>query len=97
MIPLQIKVKNKSYLLVNWNDGSEKRIKLATLRRHCPCAVCSSMKEEQGDKYIPIYSGDQIEIKRVETIGNYALGISWGDSHNTGLYDFNYLMKISEL
>jgi DUF971 family protein len=55
------------------------------------------MKEEQGDKYIPIYSGDQIEIKRVETIGNYALGISWGDSHNTGLYDFNYLMKISEL
>ncbi|MEW6702254.1 MAG: DUF971 domain-containing protein [Bacteroidota bacterium] len=95
MIPVQIKVVDKKYLFVKWNDESETQIKLANLRRDCPCAVCATERTERGEKYIPIYSDLQLTIKNIHTVGSYAIGIVWSDDHNTGIYDFDYLKKIS--
>ncbi len=97
MIPVQIKIKEKNYLFIKWNDDTETSIKLANLRKNCPCAVCVSEKDNNGYKYIPIYSNEQLFIKDIQMIGSYAIGIVWADKHNTGIYDFNYLKKISDL
>jgi DUF971 family protein len=97
MAPKQIKIIKKSIFSINWIDGSNTQIKFATLRRYCPCALCKADREERGEKYIPIYSEAEIEVKRIETVGNYALSLYWGDNHSTGLYDFDYLMKLSQL
>ncbi|MEK6553110.1 MAG: DUF971 domain-containing protein [Bacteroidota bacterium] len=97
MIPVQIKIKEKNYLFIKWNDDTETSIKLANLRKNCTCAFCVSEKDNNGSKYIPIYSNEQLFIKDIQMIGSYAIGIVWADKHNTGIYDFNYLKKISDL
>ncbi len=95
MIPVQIKIKEKK-LLVKWNDDSETIIKLANLRRNCPCALCASQREEEGGKYIPIYTDEQLAVSNIQVVGNYALGISWKDGHNTGIYTFDQLKNIAQ-
>jgi DUF971 family protein len=96
MIPTQIKVVYNN-LLIKWNDNSKSEIKLANLRRNCPCSVCAAERDMQGDKYIPLYTEDQLKIKSISAVGNYAVGIVWADDHNTGIYDFGFLKKISYL
>ena len=97
MAPLKLKVKEREYLFIEWSDQKETRIKLANLRKLCPCALCQAELGEFGENYIPIYSGDQIRINKIEITGNYAVSVNWHDGHNTGIYDFNYLRKISEV
>jgi DUF971 family protein len=97
MIPVQLKVVGSNFLYIKWNDDSESNIKLANLRRYCPCSLCAAEREEQGTKYIPIYAEVQLKIKNISVVGNYAVGIIWTDDHNTGIYDFSYLKKISNL
>ncbi len=97
MFPLGIKVIEKKYLVVAWNNGADSKIKLANLRMNCPCAICTTERENQSSKYIPIYSESQLKVRNIELVGNYALGITWADEHNTGIYDFSYLKKLSDI
>lgn len=94
MNPVKIKVRDKEFLDVTWDDGKTNSIKLSNLRNSCPCAVCSSEKDEWGDSYIPLYTKEQLTIINMSIIGNYALSIEWEDGHNTGLYDFAYLKSL---
>ena len=96
MIPVEIKVQEK-YLQIKWDDNSETKISLADLRRFCPCAICTSQEDSHHHDYIKVFSDAQIVLKSINIVGNYAVGVSWADNHNTGIYDFNYLKKISDL
>ena len=91
MKPLQIKVLNKIDLMIKWDDQSVNKINLSKLRRLCPCATCVEYRENQSDTYIPFYTSDQTLIKNISIVGNYAVGITWIDGHNTGIYEFSYL------
>ena len=95
MMPLQIKVVDRMNLFIKWDDGNDISIKLVNLRRNCPCAICDFERQQRGNKYIPIYSGEQLKIKNIHMIGNYAVGIDWADEHNTGIYDFAILKKMA--
>ena len=95
MVPTQIRVKQKNYLHIKWNDNSVTEIKIADLRRNCPCAVCLADRERHGKKYVPIYSDAQLKIENIKMIGSYAIGVLWSDEHNTGIYDYDYLRKLS--
>ncbi|MBU1098124.1 MAG: DUF971 domain-containing protein [Bacteroidetes bacterium] len=97
MTPIKISVLEKKYLSVSWNDGMETKIKLANLRKKCPCAICNSEKKENGDKYIPIYTNDQLTISEISKVGKYAIAVYWKDGHNTGIYEFGYLRNITDL
>lgn len=96
MIPVQIKVTGKKHLKIIWDDDSESLIEIKKLRRYCPCATCVSEREEQGKYYIPLISEEQTIIKNIEQVGNYAIGITWKDGHNTGIYEYGFLRKLSE-
>ena len=37
-----------------------------------------------------------VTVRRAELVGNYALQIVWEDGHNTGLYDFGLLRRLSQ-
>ncbi len=91
MKPVQIKVLNNTDLMIKWEDHSVNIINLSRLRRLCPCATCVEYRENQSDTYIPLYTSDQLLIKDLNIIGNYAVGITWKDGHNTGIYEFTYL------
>jgi DUF971 family protein len=34
------------------------------------------------------------ELARVAGVGNYALGLTWADGHDTGIYSFRWLRRI---
>jgi DUF971 family protein len=93
MSPKKIEVKD-GHLIIDWHDNKTSRIKLSNLRKNCPCAVCAADKEEQGEKYIPLYSGDHLKITEIKIVGHYAVSISWKDGHNTGIYEFGQLRDL---
>jgi len=33
-------------------------------------------------------------LKEIWAVGQYALGMSWGDGHNTGIYTFDFLREL---
>jgi DUF971 family protein len=62
------------------------------LRGYCPCAGC------QGHAgTIRFLSGGNLELREIEQVGNYALGLTWGDGHASGIYTFRYLRSLCEL
>jgi DUF971 family protein len=80
-------------LRFSWNDGHEDIFSLSFLRRVCPCATCSAERESGRDAELPASAYD---IKEVNLVGNYAIQITWGDGHNTGIYSFDYLRLLKE-
>jgi len=96
MSPTKIKIRENEYLDITWNDGSIKSIKLSNLRNECPCASCKVEKEEWSNTYIPLFTFEQLKVKKISVVGNYAIAIEWEDGHNTGLYDYEYLLLLFE-
>ena len=94
MKPKKIKVRDNEFLDVTWDDNLLRSIKLSNLRNFCPCAICHAEKEEWSDTYIPLFTKEQLKIKKINTVGTYAIGIEWEDGHNTGLYDYEYLISL---
>lgn len=95
MQPKKISIKEKQFLNIVWDNDSLTEIKISNLRKECPCATCISEKEKNGKKYIPLYTGDEIAIAKIEMVGHYAVGITWKDGHNTGIYEFKHLLKLA--
>lgn len=95
MLPVSLKIIEKDFLSIYWDDSTQSRIRLSNLRLNCPCALCASDRESRSDKYFPIYGIDELIVTGINVIGNYAVGISWKDGHNTGIYEFGYLKKLS--
>ncbi len=94
MKPIKIKVRENQYLDITWENEEVKSIKLSNLRNACPCAICNAEKDEWSKTYIPLYTLAQLKIKNINIVGTYAIGIEWGDGHNTGLYDYEYLYNL---
>lgn len=96
MKPRKIKTPGNKKLYILWDDGEESHIPLNSLRRLCPCATCITERASESASYIPLLFDAQTQIQSLSAVGNYAIQINWKDGHNTGLYEFPYLRKISE-
>lgn len=99
MEPVEIKRVDNDKIYIQWLDGFASTISLKDLRENCPCAECQG--EQIGFKKIKpikldVYNPNKYEIKSIETVGNYAIQITWGDGHDTGIYSFDYLRSIME-
>jgi len=93
--PVKINLKKNESLLIKWDDYSETNIPLNRLRELCPCATCKTERERQSKNYLPIFNRDQVTVKSLVPVGNYAIGITWNDGHNTGIYEYSYLKMLS--
>ena len=85
-------------LAIRWNDEVESYLELELLRRACPCAACGGEPDVLGRKQRPVvnYSPDSFILRTLAPIGGYALQLHWADGHNTGIYSFEYLRKLSD-
>ena len=99
MTPKQIKIENKTKLLIKWEDDSESRLNLKYLRDECPCANCKgetilfkTYRPEKRAKETP----EMYRIKNIEIVGGYAIQITWKDGHDTGIYSWDYIKKLAE-
>ena len=93
--PVRINLTRNKSILIRWDDLSETNIQLDKLRELCPCATCKTERERQSNSYKPIFNQNQITVKSMAPVGNYALGITWNDGHNTGIYEYSYLKILS--
>lgn len=80
-----------SHTEVSWADGHTCVYPNSILRGYCPCAHC------QGHggtiEFVP---GGNSELRDLQPVGNYALKLTWGDGHDTGLYSFRYLRELCD-
>ena len=107
--PILVKRLESKGVLIRWSDGSASELSSSTLRTMCPCAVCRE-KRGEGSHDAPLTGSpakkkslmivqnslsEELNLTEVRPIGNYALGIRWGDGHDTGLYTYEYLRELS--
>ena len=80
-----------------WSDAVESYLPLERFRRACPCAMCGGEPDVLGNLVRPdvSYTAASFELVGWQVVGGYALQPRWGDGHNTGLYSFSYLRRIT--
>jgi DUF971 family protein len=86
-------------LAIKWEDETESFISLEKLRRACPCASCKGEMDVMGN----LYKGPEqpftpaaFELRQIVPVGTYAIQPVWADGHATGIYSFDYLIRIAE-
>lgn len=106
-IPTEIKRDARNGITIAWRDGTTTHLSTETLRRECPCARC---KEQRGDTshskplttkrrgltVIQNTIDEQLDLKEIWSVGQYALGMRWGDGHDSGIYPFALLFELGE-
>jgi DUF971 family protein len=92
--PRQIIEESDSEISINWSDEAETRYNAADLRRACPCAGC--VNEWTGEKMLkPENIAGDLSFSSISIVGRYALNFHFSDGHETGIYSFDYLRKLS--
>ena len=84
---------NNDGLFISWSDGHNAFYPYRYLRGNCCCAGC--VEEMSGN--IRVGENDvreDVEIVDWMQIGKYALQFLWSDTHDTGIYPFDFLKKI---
>ena len=95
----KINLKKDEKLDVEFADGQHCTYTISYLRSMCPCAMCKTVREEQGKRKTSLnilpgnYSG-ALQAVSAEMVGNYALKIAFSDGHDTGIFSFTYLREI---
>lgn len=82
---------------MKWDDRHESLFTLQELRDQCPCAGCKGetvLFHEYKPVKIPVITPGKYELKNIQPVGNYAIQITWGDGHNTGIYTWEYLRDL---
>jgi DUF971 family protein len=74
-----------------FDDGHEGLYPHELLRGYCPCAQCQG---HNGP--ITFVPGGDLELVEIGEVGNYALSLTWGDGHSTGIYSFDYLRRLCD-
>ena len=93
MVPSAIRLHRKSGILeLRYEDGGIYSLPAEYLRVYSPSAEVQG----HGPGQEVLQTGKLgVLIDKLETVGNYALKLHFSDGHNTGLYTWEYLRKLS--
>lgn len=81
-------------LSVAWPDLNA-TIRLPDLRGACACAQC--VDEWTGRQLLDRATiPNDITIRQMELVGNYAVRIRWSDGHESGLFTWEKLRSLAE-
>lgn len=78
----------------DFDDGTRAVFRLRDLRLACPCALC--VDENSGERLLdPKTVPDDISVESIQSVGRYAVGILWSDGHQTGIYPYDLLKRLT--
>jgi DUF971 family protein len=87
-----IKLRRQSRVLeVTFDDGQAFELPFEYLRVYSPSAEVRG--HGPGQETLQLGKHD-VQVLRVEPIGNYAVRLDFDDGHNTGLYTWAYLHEL---
>src|ERR1700752_1849868 len=90
--PLEIKLRTRSRLLeVAFDDGSRYQLPFEYLRVHSPSA---EVKGHGPGQEVLVLGKENVAIRAVEPVGQYAVKLVFDDGHDTGLYTWKYLHEL---
>ncbi len=90
--PTDIKLRTTSRLLeVSFDDGSRFELTFEYLRVFSPSA---EVKGHGGGEGVLQLGKQNVGIRAVEPVGNYALRLIFDDGHDTGLYSWTLLHEL---
>jgi len=92
--PTAIAQQGPRHLAITWGDGAKSVFEVRDLRLACGCAHC--IDEWTGHERLdPDSVPADVHPLAVETVGRYAIQIRWSDGHDTGIYPFERLRRLS--
>ena len=90
--PTNIVLHQRSRVLeVEFDDNSCFKLPCEFLRVYSPSAEVRGHAPGQGT--LPV-GKENVAIKAVEPVGNYAVKLKFDDGHDTGLYTWDYLYEL---
>jgi len=88
----EIKLRRRSRVLeVSFDDGARYQLPFEYLRVHSPSAEVQGHGPGEG---VLVVGKEQVGIRAVEPIGQYAVRLVFDDGHDTGLYTWKYLYEL---
>jgi DUF971 family protein len=91
-LPTDIKLHQQSRKLeVSFEDGQCFTLSCEYLRVYSPSADVRGHSPEQAVLQL---GKEQVNIKDIEAVGNYAVKLVFDDGHDTGLYTWDYLYEL---
>lgn len=92
--PEEIRVSpDKKSLTLVFNDGKSVSFTAEFLRVHSPSA---EVQGHSRDEKQTVAGKLNVEIMKIEPVGNYAVRISFDDMHNTGLFSWAYFKEMAD-
>lgn len=93
-IPTEIKLHQKSHLLeIAFDDGNRFEMSFEFLRVHSPSAEVRG----HGPGQETLQAGKKnVDITRIEPVGQYAVALVFSDGHDSGIYSWDYLYEIGK-
>lgn len=90
--PVNIKLHQKSRILeLEYEDGMHFELACEYLRVYSPSA---DVKGHGPGQEVLQTGKENVNIKEIEPIGNYAVKLIFDDGHSTGLYSWGYLYEL---
>lgn len=97
--PVEIRAPEGALLLeIEWEDGLRTFHAHRVLRGYCPCALCQG--HDGPVRWVPgseALDSKALAIVEIEQAGSYAIRLSFGDGHSTGIYTFEFLRELGPL
>ena len=91
--PVDLAFADDGALRIRWDDGQETSFAPRFLRARCPCAGC--VDEWSGRRTVgEAQVADDVKPRGMNGVGRYAIQIDWSDGHATGIYSWDYLLKL---
>ena len=92
--PTEIKLRTRSRVLeVAFDDGVRYLLPFEYLRVHSPSA---EVRGHGPGQEVLVTGKQNVGIKAVEPVGQYAVKLVFDDGHDTGLYSWKYLRELGE-
>lgn len=89
--PVEVHLRERERVLeLTWDDGHVSPYPLDYLRGWCTCATCQGHFRSE----LRFIEAPNLRLLDVQSVGNYAMRLSWSDGHDTGIYTFDYLRRI---
>jgi DUF971 family protein len=82
----------KNRLTIAFEDGERHALSAEYLRVESPSAEVKG--HGAGDRPPPVTGKENVKILKLEPVGNYAVRIIFDDGHDSGLYSWDYLLKL---
>jgi DUF971 family protein len=91
--PVEIRLlKSEKALEIQFDDGKTYRLPAELLRVETPSAEA---KGHGGPRQI-VTGKENVAIREIEPVGNYAIRILFDDGHDTGIYSWRFLRALGD-